>query len=93
MNLSQYSSNLTKHALKRKSERGFSNKAIELLLKNCKEKKQKGGSSIIHFNKNGKKIANQHGIDPRMFLVFNLKNHRILTICHGYDNYRFKNYN
>jgi|TARA_Y100000385_G_scaffold246296_1_gene265547 hypothetical protein len=93
MNLTQYSNNLTKHALQRKKERGFTDKSIELLLENCKEKKQKGGCSVIHFNKKGKKIANRLGVDPRMFIIFSLKNHSILTICHGYQNHRFKNYN
>ena len=74
MNLSQYSENLSNHAIKRKNERGISNRAIELLLENCKERKQKGGSSVIHFNKKGKK-------------------HKILTVCHGHNNFRFKNYN
>ena len=93
MKLTQYSSNLTKHAAKRKKERGFTDQAIEMLLENCKEKKQKGGCSVIHFNKKGKKIASKLGIDSRMFLIINLKNHKILTICHGYDHHRFKNYN
>ena len=93
MNLSQYSENLSNHAIKRKNERGISNRAIELLLENCKGRKQKGGSSLIHFNKKGKKIASKLGINPRIFLIFNLKKHKILTVCHGYDNFRFKNYN
>ena len=92
MNLSQYSNNLTKHAKKRKEDRGFSDKAIEILLENCKEKKQKGGCSVIHFNKKGKKIASKLGIDQRMFLVISLKDHKILTICHGFSHHRFKNY-
>jgi len=74
-------------------ERGFNNDAVGLLLKNCKEKKQKGGCSVLHFNKDGKKIASKLGIDSRMFVIFNLKKHKILTICHGYNNHRFKNYN
>ena len=91
--LSQYSKNLTYHARKRIQQRGFKQEDIDLLMdsNNHKEKRQKGGGVILYFSKSGKKIASKLGIDPRMYIVFNLNSKQIITVCHGYPHHRLKN--
>ena len=92
--LSQFSKNLTYHARKRVQQRGFKQADIDLLMdsSNHKEKRQKGGGVILYFTKAGKKIASKLGIDPRMYIVFNLNSKQIITVCHGYPHHRLKNY-
>ena len=91
--LDQYSKNLTYHARKRLQQRGFKQEDIDLLMDshNHKAKRQKGGGVILHFTKAGKKIASKLGIDPRMYIVFNLNSKQIITVCHGYPHHRLKN--
>ena len=92
--LSKYSKNLTNHARKRLRQRGFKQDDIDLLMDSHhhKEKRQKGGGVILHFTKAGKKIASKFGIDPDMYIVFNLNSKQIVTVCHGYPHHRFRNY-
>ena len=91
--LDKYSKNLTYHARKRLQQRGFKQEDIDLLMdsRNHKAKRQKGGSVILYFTKAGKKIAGKLGIDPRMYIVFNLNSKQIITVCHGYPHHRLKN--
>ena len=92
--LSKYSKNLTNHARKRLHQRGFKQDDIDLLMvsRNHKEKRQKGGGIILYFTKAGKKIASKLGIDPNMYIVFNLNSKQIITMCHRYLHHRFRNY-
>tara|TARA_B100000929_G_scaffold230573_1_gene187003 strand:+ start:880 stop:1167 length:288 start_codon:yes stop_codon:yes gene_type:complete len=92
--LSQYTRSYRPHAKKRMQQRGFKQEDVDLLMdnRNHKEKRHKGGDLLLHFNKEGKKIASKFGTDPRMVIVFSLILNKIRTVMHGYPHHRLKNY-
>ena len=92
--LSQYTRSYCPHARIRMQQRGFKQKDVDLLMdnRNHKEIRHKGGDLLLHFNKEGKKIASEHGTDPRMVIVFSLILNKIRSVMHGFPHRRLKKY-